>query len=603
MDDSQQTSPTSGPPPAERAGRAPDADPLLGDWSEGLPGPLRALGVPTPKLLDVAAFPIPLPGPAVAESPAALAPAEEVAAPDAWGAASEDPLQSEPPPSVVVAPELAGPLPDVTPAEPAPAFLPDVTPAEPAPAFVADVTPAEPAPVFLPDVTPAEPAPAFFADVTTATPAPVFEEPPAPEAAASAVEWEAAPPEPEAAAPAVEWEAAPPEPEAAAPAVEWEAAPPEPEAAAPAVEWEAAPAAPEAAEDAWEAPASEHHAAVQSEIETAEPIVELGAADEAPAWDAPAAEASAPDVQWEAAPAEEGWEPAPAQPQEAAVPEDAAADWSSLQSGPDWSAPAEAAPAAETDWNAPAEPAAAWSNDAAWAAPAETAAASTDWTAAPAPAEPEPEQSWTNASLGNNTLAQMEGEPEPIPAEPGAAEHLFGSVPVGGSLSEEVESELPDVEEIDDLPVALDDESALRPLDDEPATSPEQTAPFGLVVPGEHRVAIHTRGGSTRRGVLRDVDLSQHEFALAPQGGGADEPVLHDDVKAIFFMLPPGVVPSRASGRSNVKVTFNDGRSIEGERDGEEDPRGFFLVPSDAARTNTWRIYVAREATAEIRDL
>jgi hypothetical protein len=52
-----------------------------------------------------------------------------------------------------------------------------------------------------------------------------------------------------------------------------------------------------------------------------------------------------------------------------------------------------------------------------------------------------------------------------------------------------------------------------------------------------------------------------------------------------------------------VKVTFADGRSIDGERDGEEGEHGFFLVPTDAARTNTWRIYIARDATAEIRDL
>jgi hypothetical protein len=348
-----------------------------------------------------------------------------------------------------------------------------------------------------------------------------------------------------------------------------------------------------------------------------EAAAEESATPEAAAWEAAAPEASAPDVQWEAPQAEEGWE-TPAEVQAQAAPEEGA-DWSSLQTGPDWSAPADA-PAAEADWSAPAESGTAWSNDAAWAAPAEPVAETTDWTAAPPPSAPSETSSWTNASAGNNTLAQMEGEPEPIPAEPGAAEHLFGSVPVGGSLSEEEEEgELPDVEEAD-VPVTLDDESALRPLDDESALQPlddesallpldeepafptEQTAQFGLVVPGEHRVAIHTRGGSTRRGMVRDLDLSQHEFALAPQGGGADEPVLHDDVKAIFFMLPPGVA-SQPGSRGRVKVTFADGRSIEGDREGEEDPRGFFLVPNDAARTNTWRIYIAREATAEIREL
>jgi hypothetical protein len=73
-------------------------------------------------------------------------------------------------------------------------------------------------------------------------------------------------------------------------------------------------------------------------------------------------------------------------------------------------------------------------------------------------------------------------------------------------------------------------------------------------------------------------------------------------VKAIFFMLPPGGAP-RPGGHGRVKVTFSDGRSIEGERDGEEGPQGFFIVPADAARTNTWRIYVAREACSEIKDL
>jgi hypothetical protein len=45
-----------------------------------------------------------------------------------------------------------------------------------------------------------------------------------------------------------------------------------------------------------------------------------------------------------------------------------------------------------------------------------------------------------------------------------------------------------------------------------------------------------------------------------------------------------------------------DGRTIEGARDGAEDASGFFLVPSDASRTTTRRIFVAREATQEIRE-
>jgi hypothetical protein len=137
----------------------------------------------------------------------------------------------------------------------------------------------------------------------------------------------------------------------------------------------------------------------------------------------------------------------------------------------------------------------------------------------------------------------------------------------------------------------------------DPAPAEEAAAASqGLLVPGEHRVAVHTRGGSTKRGVVRDVDLSQPAFALEPAGGGDGESVQHDDVKAIFFMLAPGA-SAQPGGHGRVKVTFADGRTIEGERDGTEDKNGFFLVPQDAARTNTWRIYIAREATAEIRDL
>jgi hypothetical protein len=520
------------------ASEAPEADPLLGDWSEGLQGPVRALGIPLPKLIALEGAPLEAKRPA--SVPVAEAVSEEVGTPDAWGAVGEDPLQSEPPPplpAVMIAPEMqqeASLLSDVTPAMPAPAFLPDVTPTSPTPVFESV----------------AEEPEVLQEEVVDLLPEDSADEPVPEEQAASGY-------------------------------------------------------------------AAEHHAAVQSEIETAEPIVEpeepvtplpepepevleLQASDaepepepaaDAPVWDLKTTISKAPD-----------WEPQ-APPLAAEKPPDheepPAADWGSLSSAPDWSAPASAATAAaagpaafaapavsDDAWGAPT-PAASWSNDAAWndAAPAAPAA---EWAAAPEPAPAA--AAWTTNTAGANTLAQLEGEPEPIPAEPGAAEQLFGSVPVGGSLAEEDENELPAAEEVEDpdLPVAVED--------------PEPEPLVGLVVPGEHRVAVHTRGGRTRRGLVKDVDLSLSQFALAPQGGGADEPVYHAEVKAIFFMLPPGV-SSRPGGHGKVKVTFADGRSIEGERDGSEGEHGFFLVPADAARTNTWRIYVAREATAEVRDL
>ena len=100
---------------------------------------------------------------------------------------------------------------------------------------------------------------------------------------------------------------------------------------------------------------------------------------------------------------------------------------------------------------------------------------------------------------------------------------------------------------------------------------------------------------------MRDIDLSKSQFPLVPQGGGEPEPIYHSDVKAIFFMLAAGEKPQAGDG-AKVRVTFADGRVIEGIRDGADPKNGFFLVPLDAARTNTRRIYIARAATSDIKD-
>ncbi|GAC1549559.1 MAG: hypothetical protein NVS2B9_16100 [Myxococcales bacterium] len=88
---------------------------------------------------------------------------------------------------------------------------------------------------------------------------------------------------------------------------------------------------------------------------------------------------------------------------------------------------------------------------------------------------------------------------------------------------------------------------------------------------------------------------------LEPLDGSAAEPVGAGEVKAVFFMLPPGEKPRPPEG-PRVRVTFLDGRSIDGTRVGEEDAAGFFLVPSDAARTNTRRIFIAREAAQDVSE-
>jgi len=107
-------------------------------------------------------------------------------------------------------------------------------------------------------------------------------------------------------------------------------------------------------------------------------------------------------------------------------------------------------------------------------------------------------------------------------------------------------------------------EDATPPLGVTPVESPPL-----VVVPGEQRVAIHTRAGQTRRGTVTDLDLSQPQIPLEPQGGGSTENIDHGEVKAIFFMLAPGEKAEPAEGQA-VRVTFSDGRTIEGHRQGAE---------------------------------
>jgi hypothetical protein len=253
-------------------------------------------------------------------------------------------------------------------------------------------------------------------------------------------------------------------------------------------------------------------------------------------------------------------------------------------------------------------------------------AANVEWaepvseTAAPAAAvEPEPPSrpapAWNQPAVGASALEQLDSEP-PEP-EPGAAKELFGSVGAGGMLAgDESENDLGPPEELASpeevlRPVAIDhDDPDLPSPTGEPARTAPKAQPLaawkpaaapGLEINGEHRVAVHTRGGRTLRGTMRDIDLSKSQFPLTPQGGGEPEAIYRADVKAIFFMLAPGET-SRGGDGAKVRVTFADGRIIEGTRDGADAKHGFFLVPSDAVRTNTRTIYVAREATAEIVD-
>src|SRR2546426_458724 len=366
------------------------------------------------------------------------------------------------------------------------------------------------------------------------------------------------------------------------------------------------------------APAPEHASAAQLEAPS----------ESAPTpWSEPVASPSLEDdgsasgavTEWDQAAAPPG--PADAVP--VAPPAD---DWQMQAPATDPTAsatPAEEQAAPPEAWSAaPQEPAQEWQAGEP-EGPGPPAAAAEEWdvpiTEAPPDAEavavdsapPPPKPAWNEAAVGATALEQLDSEP-PEP-EPGAAKELFGSVPAGATLGAAddepgLPEELASPEEVL-KPVAIDDDDPDLPAPTgEPARTRAQplaawrpTAANALEMQGEHRVAVHTRGGRTLRGTMRDIDLSKSQFPLILQGGGEPEPIYRADVKAIFFMLAPGEPPHAGDG-AKVRVTFADGRAIEGIRDGADAKHGFFLVPLDAARTNTRCIYVAREATSDIKD-
>jgi len=279
---------------------------------------------------------------------------------------------------------------------------------------------------------------------------------------------------------------------------------------------------------------------------------------------------------------------APVTPWSEPVPNAGDDDWSMAPpandgGAADWGAPA---PQPVTDW--PAAPPAAAAADDLWAAPA-GAPAVTDWTpSAPARAAPRlgPSSAVPDDSAWAAPPPAAGGDLSPEPAAPQlsrARPPEFAPLAPGASL-------------------AADEHDAPRAVDDDEAASLLRPVSDGDVIAGEHRVAIHTRGGRTRRGTVTDVDLSAPHLTLLPQGGKAAEIVPHSDVKAIFFMLAPNEAAPAVSG-AKIRVTFSDGRMVEGQRDGADLRQGLFLVPADAQKTNTKRIYVAKDAVASIADL
>jgi hypothetical protein len=153
----------------------------------------------------------------------------------------------------------------------------------------------------------------------------------------------------------------------------------------------------------------------------------------------------------------------------------------------------------------------------------------------------------------------------------------------------------PPVAAIADVPDDLDADLPL-PLPEaeiEPEAAAAASRPAFLE--GEPRVVVHTLAGRVKRGTLRDADLEAPELLLTLPAGGAEERIALADVKAVFFMLAPGEQPPPPPG-GRVRVTLSDGRQLDGFREASGPGGGLFLVPLDAARTNTRAIFVCGDA-------
>ncbi len=180
--------------------------------------------------------------------------------------------------------------------------------------------------------------------------------------------------------------------------------------------------------------------------------------------------------------------------------------------------------------------------------------------------------------------------PEPLPAGPPSLEPVPPEpAPEPAPVAAAAPSAPPGSEPVPLESLTIDEE----PLAEEPG------APRGRLVPGLHRVVLHTVEGQVMRGLLQDPDLLAAAVALSPQPSAPPEPVAADRLRAIFFMLSPGEKAPDPAGLK-VRVTFRDGRQVAGfSRDYDPEAAGFFMVPAES-RTNTARIWIYRSAVRQV---
>jgi hypothetical protein len=119
------------------------------------------------------------------------------------------------------------------------------------------------------------------------------------------------------------------------------------------------------------------------------------------------------------------------------------------------------------------------------------------------------------------------------------------------------------------------------------------------IIPGEHRVVVHTLEGQVKRGMVRNPVLDGEQIDLEVVPGQPPERIATRRLKAVFFLLPPGSRGPLGEGLK-LRVTFSDERQVAGFAPNyRPSDNGFFMIPSDT-RTNTARIYIYRAAVKNI---
>jgi hypothetical protein len=132
-----------------------------------------------------------------------------------------------------------------------------------------------------------------------------------------------------------------------------------------------------------------------------------------------------------------------------------------------------------------------------------------------------------------------------------------------------------------------------------PAVAAAPAQPQSAIIPGEHRVIVHTLEGQVKRGTVRNLNLDAEILDLEVYAGQPPERLPAKRLKAVFFLLGPGAKPPQPSG-NKLRVTFHDERQVAGFAPAyRPEDNGFFMFPADA-RTNTARIYIYRNAVKSI---